>query len=410
MKPTLHFRMGTTRLDRITMLTWVCHHILRQSPGGVQRDTRRGDMNFAWLVILFGWWPSLAGCAKTENTMEIVVIPKGLTHEHWQSVHRGALRAAADLWAEKRLAVRIIWDGPLRERDALAQIRIVDRRISTRVAGIVLAPQHSQTMCPPVERARREGIPVVVIDSGLERPDLFAKYVATDNFRGGYLAGDHLLKVLARENRPTRRVVMLRYAVGSESTEQREAGFVKRMREEEANPTPGLPPLEFIDSGKYAGATRDSARREAGPLLQQYTRSDGTSSIDGLFAPNESSASGVLDVLKSLGQNRQVHLVGFDSSQPLLQAVEAGDVDGLILQDPYRMGYLGVWAVVHAALGYDVQSQEFLSTGEYVITRENVNSEATRGLYNPEAQARRPSTELRRSPVTGQEIRWESLR
>jgi ribose transport system substrate-binding protein len=251
---------------------------------------------------------------------------------------------------------------------------------------------------------------VVVIDSGLERPDLFVKYVATDNFRGGYLAADHLLKVLAKEKRPTRRIVMLRYAVGSESTEQREAGFVKRMREEEENPTPGLPPLEFIDSGKYAGATRDSARREAGPLLQQYTKSDGSSSIDGFFAPNESSASGVLDVLKSLRQNRQVHLVGFDSSQPLLQAVEEGDVDGLILQDPYRMGYLGVWAVVHAILGYDVESREFLSTGEYVVTRENINSDATRGLYDPGMQERRTSSELRRAPATGREIRWEQRR
>jgi ribose transport system substrate-binding protein len=103
-------------------------------------------------------------------------------------------------------------------------------------------------------------------------------------------------------------------------------------------------------------------------------------------------------------------LVGFDSSQPLLQAVEEGDVDGLILQDPYRMGYLGVWAVVHAILGYDVESREFLSTGEYVVTRENINSDATRGLYDPGMQERRTSSELRRAPATGREIRWEQRR
>src|SRR5262245_49435365 len=95
---------------------------------------------------------TLPGCFEPDDSVfDIVVIPKGLTHEHWQSVLRGAERAAVDL-TEQGLPTRIIWDGPLRERDALAQIRIIDRRISTRVDGIVLAPQHSQTMVAPVRR------------------------------------------------------------------------------------------------------------------------------------------------------------------------------------------------------------------------------------------------------------------
>ncbi len=322
-----------------------------------------------------------------------MVIPKGLTHEHWQSVHRGALRAAADLEREEGLRVRIVWDGPLRERDMLAQIRIVDRRISAGVNGIVLAPQHSQTMCAPAQRAVEQGIPVVVIDSGLERTDLISKYVATDNFNGGKLAGDKLLEVLANDSqRKTRNIVLLRYQIGSESTEQREAGFLKSIDEAIARQKPGDPPIVILDQSKYAGATRDSARREAGPLIQQFVNADGTCQIDGFFAPNESSASGVLDVLKSLGLNKKVHLMGFDSSQPLLQAVEDGNVDGLILQDPYRMGYMGVWAVVKRLQGYDIRAADFLSTGEFVITKDNVNNPETVALFNAEAQARRPTT------------------
>src|SRR5581483_7055856 len=111
---------------------------------------------------------TLTGCGgpKQEYKYRIAVIPKGLTHEFWQSIHRGAERAAADL-EQEGIHTQIIWDGPLREQDALAQIRIVDRRISTRVDGIVLAPQHSKTMVAPVERAVEQGIPVVIIDSGL---------------------------------------------------------------------------------------------------------------------------------------------------------------------------------------------------------------------------------------------------
>lgn len=357
------------------------------------------------LAFALAVWSS--GCDPRGDELTIVVIPKGLTHEHWQSVHRGALRAADDLRREQGLSVRIIWDGPLRERDALAQIRIVDRRVAMGVDGIVLAPQHSQTMGGPVARAVARGIPVVVIDSGLDRKNLYAKYVATDNRRGGYLAADHLLKVLSAEGKSTRNIVMMRYQVGSESTEERETGFLQRIDEEVESPARGHPPIRWLSRGeKYSGATRAGARNEAGPLINRFVGADGVCEIDGFFAPNESSASGVLDVLKSLKLNKKVRLVGFDSSQPLLKAIEEGDVDASILQDPYRMGYMGVWAVVHARRGYDVQSADHLSTGETVVTRENLNAATTIGLFSAEAQARRSSEELRRSPVTGDEIRW----
>src|SRR5690242_9296516 len=105
-----------------------------------------------------------AGCQRPAADYRIAVIPKGMTHEFWQSIHRGAVRAAEDLRKSDGIDVEVIWDGPLRERDALAQIRIVDRRVSTRVDAIVIAPQHSQTMVAPVRRAVEQGVPVVVID------------------------------------------------------------------------------------------------------------------------------------------------------------------------------------------------------------------------------------------------------
>src|SRR4051812_12186561 len=178
----------------------------------------------AWLwVLVVG--TAAAGCAPRPAEYRVAVIPKGLTHEFWQSIHRGAVRAGEDLGREAGRSVEVIWDGPLRERDALAQIRIVDRHISTRVDGIVLAPQHSQTMVAPVRRAVEQNIPVVVIDSGLEARDLIVKYIATDNYNGGRLAALRLLDVLKAEGKTAPKIILLRYAVGSESTEKREQGF-----------------------------------------------------------------------------------------------------------------------------------------------------------------------------------------
>jgi ribose transport system substrate-binding protein len=334
------------------------------------------------MVLFLGSTLVLGGCEPVrQGVLRIVVIPKGLSHAFWQSILRGAQRAAADLTA-KGIPTEIIWDGPLKENDALAQIRIVDRRISTRVDGIVLAPQHSETMVAPVERAVAEGIPVVIIDSGLapRAEPLFLKYVATDNENGGYLAAKYLVKVL---NKREPRLILFRYQIGSESTDKRESGFERYIKEQEE--AGKLKPV-WLSKDRFAGPTRDSALKEALPLLNQLR----DQKIDGIFAPNESSANGMLDALRSLGLNQQVRLVGFDSSEPLLQAVEQGDIDALILQDPYKMGYVSVWTLAHHLKGYDVSgTTKVMGTGEHVITHDNLKRPSTLELHDPEAQGKR---------------------
>jgi ribose transport system substrate-binding protein len=344
---------------------------------------RAGLCGLALLAAL----PTLTGCQSDEHfKYRIAVIPKGLTHEFWQSIHRGARRAAEDL-GRKGIPTEIVWDGPLRERDALAQIRIVDRRISTRVDGIVLAPQHSEQMVDAVERAVDQGIPVTIIDSGLARQDIIVNYVATNNYNGGWLAAEHLLEVLARDGKEAPKIILLRYQVGSESTDQREKGFEDYVNRRIAwQKKHHKPTITWLSRDKYAGATKDSAYREAAPLLNNL-RDRG---IDGIFAPNESSANGMLDALRSLGLSGKVRLMGFDSSEPLLHAVREGDIDGLILQDPYKMGYLGVWSLVHYLEGYDVTAGgKVVGTGEHVITRDNLDARSTRELFEAVLQARR---------------------
>src|SRR5262245_28355150 len=294
--------------------------------------------------LLFAALPLVFGCGGPTEQFTIIVIPKGLTHEHWQSVHRGAERCAADLLAEEGPRVRIIFDGPLRERDAIEQIRIVDRRVATGASGIVLAPQHSKTMTACVKRTADAGIPVVVIASDLAERDHYVKYVATNNYNGGCIAARHLIGELKKQGKDRPKLILFRYAIGSESTEQREQGFLDTVKQI-------CPEAEYLSTDRYAGATRDSAMREAGPLVQQFGQQ-----VDGIFGPNESSAGGMLDILRSQGLNKKVLLVGFDASNPLLQAIQEGDMVGSILQDPYRMGYLGTWCCVRHLLGEDVNA------------------------------------------------------
>jgi ribose transport system substrate-binding protein len=346
-------------------------------------------MRTAYLAWAAAACLACAGCggAREEYKYRIVVIPKGMTHEFWQSIHRGADRAAADLKAQRGLAVQVQFQGPAREDEAQPQIDIINHAVAQNVSGIVLAPQHSQTMVDPVERARGQNVPVLIIDSGLAKEDVIVKYIATNNYHGGQLAGEQLLKALAARGKKAPRVVLFRYKRGSESTEQREKGFEdvinKAIEQQKAK---GEPTITWVSKDLEMGATQDEAQANSRPLL-----SDKGDQIDGIFAVNESSASGVVESLRSLGLNKKIVLVGFDSSGPLLQAVRDGDVEALIVQDPYRMGYLGVWELVQHLEGKDVTpgGQKVESTGEYVVTRENLDAPATRELFDPEAQAKR---------------------
>jgi ribose transport system substrate-binding protein len=333
--------------------------------------------------------PLVFGCGGPQPQFTIVVIPKGLTHEHWQSVRRGAERCAADLEAEEGIRVRIIFDGPLRERDAMEQIRIVDRRVATGASGVVLAPQHSRTMTACVKRASDAGVPVVVIDSGLAEKGHYIKYVATDNYNGGCLAAHHLIGELRKLGKTKPKLILFRYAVGSQATEDREQGFIDTVNDI-------CPGAVWLSTDQYAGATRDSAMRAAGPLVLRFK-----DEADGIFAPNESSATGMSEVLKSQGYNKKILVMGFDASKPLLDAIRTGDITGSILQDPYRMGYLSTWYCIQYLRGRDVSSGgRFMSesTGELLVTRDNLDDVSTLELYDPATQAKRDTHKFRTGP------------
>src|SRR5687767_4932620 len=161
---------------------------------------------------------------RAAQPLDIAVIPKGTSHEFWKSIHAGAMKAQQEL-EQKGQPIKVIWKGTLREDDREEQIKVVENFISQRVDGIVLAPLDNRALIAPVERAIRGRVPVVIIDSGL-KSDLPASYVATDNYKGGQLGASHLAKILNGKGN----VILVRYQVGSASTEERETGFMDEIK------------------------------------------------------------------------------------------------------------------------------------------------------------------------------------
>lgn len=299
-----------------------------------------------------------AGCGGGEGAApiryRIALVPKGATHEHWQSVHAGARKAVSEL-AARGIEVELFWNGPLREDDREQQIQVVEGFITRGVDGLGLAPLDSRALVRPVEEARRAGIAVLIFDSALAFPDIVS-YVATDNYRGGTLAAARLGEVLGGRGR----VLMLRYQEGSAATEEREAGFLDHMREH-------FPGITVISSNQYAGATRDTARRASENLLNRHAHE-----IDGIFTPNESSTHGMLLALQDIKRAGRVAFVGFDTSSVFVEAMARNEMQGFVVQNPVNMGYLSVMTLVDHLQGRHVP--EKIDTGVELVTPENVNS------------------------------------
>jgi ribose transport system substrate-binding protein len=298
-----------------------------------------------------------------KKKLTIAVIPKGTTHEFWKSIHAGSNKAAAELTAQGT-EVEVIWKGPLREDDREQQIQVVEGFTAQGVSGMVLAPLDNRALVRPVADAKRASVPTVIIDSGLESTDMIS-FVATDNRKGGLLAADRMGQLLNGKGK----VLLLRYAEGSASTTEREEGFIAQLKAK-------FPGIELISTTQYAGATRDTAKRASENLLNQFG-----DEIQGIFTPNESSTAGMLLALQDLGKAGKVSFVGFDSSQTFIDAMRADQLHGIVVQNPFNMGYLGVKTMVDHLLGKPVEKQ--IDTGVMLVMKENLESPEAKGFLHP---------------------------
>jgi len=312
------------------------------------------------------------GCKQKEQSEDkylIAVIPKGTTHVFWKSIHAGAIKAEQEL-KEAGIDVEVIWKGPLKEDDRESQIRVMEDFVTLGVSGIVLAPLDDVALRMSVKEAVNNGIPVVIIDSGLKSED-YTSFVATDNYIGGRKGGERLAEILGGKGK----VIMLRYQEGSASTMNREQGFLDVLKEK-------YPEIEVVSSNQYGGATTESAYIASENLLAPLRTPDGGLTIDGIFCPNESTAFAMLRALEDSGLAGKVKYVGFDSSDRLVQGLQKEYIQGLVLQDPINMGYLGVKTIMAHLRGDKVDKR--IDTGSAVATPENMDDPKMKNLLEPD--------------------------
>jgi ribose transport system substrate-binding protein len=237
--------------------------------------------------------------------------------------------------------VNIIWKGPLREDDREQQVQVVENFIARRVSGLVLAPLDARPSSPRSRPRCVAGIPVVIIDSALNSKQP-ASTVSTDNYKGGVLGARRLGEVLGGKGK----VILIRVLAGSNSTEQREAGFLDTIKKE-------FPRHHRHLQRPARRPTRDTAYRAAQNLLNRFGRE-----VDGIFAPNESSGHRhAAGVARCRPRRRQGEVHRLRQRHPDRAGLKSGDIQGIVVQNPMKMGYLGVKTLVAALRGEKVERE-----------------------------------------------------
>ncbi len=297
-----------------------------------------------------------AGCRRAKRA-KIAVIPKGRALIYWQSVHAGAARAAAEA------NVDIIWNATERETDYAGQVQIVEAMVNRRVDAIVLAPLDRVVLVGPVERAMRQGIPVIVMDSPVDTEE-FVSRVATDNYGAGRLAAEHVGTVLNGRGK----VAMVLCQPGGASTMEREQGFTDAMKEK-------YPRIEIVDR-RYGMADFAKSLAVAENMLTAHP------ALDALFASNETGSVGAAQALQS--RQSKVKLVGFDCSPTLLEGLKSGRITALMVQHPFKMGYEAVMSAVMKLRGEQVTKINELAAR--LVTRDNLDDPEVQAYIHPDVK------------------------
>ena len=291
------------------------------------------------------------------HKLVVAVIPKSTDHPYWNAVKAGAMKGGEETNTEIR------WNGPNTEADRQAQIRIVADMVGQGVDALCIAPNDQDALVNTVVTTHQK-IPVVVYDSGVNTQD-YTAYIATDNRKGGQMAGEEMLRLLGDGGG---KVAVIRGIAGSESTTQREEGFIEAVKK---NAKVSIVELRGDNAElKSKQATADILTRE--------------SDVAGIFGPSEPVCKGILGALQDASKTGKIKFIGFDGGDELARGLDQKQIDALVVQRPVLMGELAIKAAVAAVHGEQVQKVQPIPP--LLITQQNKDQPEVRELLQPKTR------------------------
>ena len=299
------------------------------------------------LVLAFSMTVCLCACSKTDSKKYIAVITKAVNSDFWHNVNNGVLSAATEY------NVTVTFEGPENEEDYNAQNALIEAAVKNGADAIVLSAIDYNNSVDTVNAAVREGVKVVTIDSDVNS-DAVSLFIGTDNIAAGKEAGKAAVDGFSADSEII--IGLVNYNANTDNGNQREKGFREYI---------GTVSNARIAASVTAESNEESATAAAEKLLKQNPR------INVIVGFNEWMTLGVGNAVKNLGLSKKVRSVGFDSNLISVGMLETGEMDALIVQNPFAIGYLGIEKAAALISGESLPSRE-IYTDVTTVTKENI--------------------------------------
>ena len=296
--------------------------------------------------------------AQTKPTVAVIV--KDMTSPYWQTVLAGARKAGQDL------GIDIVELGAQSDSDVSSQISMLEKAVASNPAAIVIAPAQPAALGRAIDEAAKK-VKIIGIESGADTKAM-TSLLATDNMNMGRVAADALAVAITASYADTEGdIVMITSMPGIASLDQRAKGF----KEVVAAKYRALD----ITADKVADGKPATVRNIMTDLIAN------TADLRGVFVSDPIMTLAVAQAVAEKKTDDKINVVGVGSDEKLVKLLQDDVIAGLVVEDPFRMGYDGVKTALAASKGGQVSAN--VDTGVTLVTKANMSSARSQELLKP---------------------------
>jgi ribose transport system substrate-binding protein len=298
------------------------------------------------------------GGTTKSGPIRLAVVPKAVGFSFWEDAHHGAQCAASKL-----KDVKVSWDGVSAETDVSGQVDLLQNFLSTGVNGLVYAATDAKTLANVTDQAIKKGTPVVNIDSGTNPQPASVPVFATDNVAAAKRVPDLIAQKLGKKGG---KVAFIPFQAGTVTNDQRTQGFKEGLK--------AHPELKLVATQSSQSDVNTALRVTQDILTAQP-------GLNAIFAANEPGVVGAAQAVHQAGKTGKIVIVGWDAAPDEVKNVQNGAISALVVQNPFRMGYDAVNAIVKRIRGGTKPANE--DTGVTFVTKSNIDQPKVQSLLKP---------------------------
>ena len=286
-------------------------------------------------------------CAANAEGLTIGYSTKTITNDAFQLSLYNAVKDAVE--ANGDTFVGVLAES---QTAVATQVNQIEDLINQGVDGLVINPMDSNACIQVLEKAKEAGIPVVLVDQGIEagHEDLYITFISTDNLAGGKSAGERMAQELEGKGN----VIIVRGANGSQAGDDRADGFKQGIE--------GTG-LELINE-QPGDWVVDKAMQVTENMIQANP------DIQGIFCCSDNMLPGILQALQN-NDLEGVKIISFDGSEAGVQMIKDGSVLGTVAQFPDKIGAWGVEYLMKGIAGETEGIDSFIDAGTNIIDASN---------------------------------------